>query len=76
MTDRTVLITGCSSGIGECVAPGLAGRGYRVLATARQEQDVARLQAAGLESFPLDVSDPVSVSAAVEETLARTGGTL
>jgi NAD(P)-dependent dehydrogenase (short-subunit alcohol dehydrogenase family) len=76
MTDRTVLITGCSSGIGECVAHGLAGRGYRVLATARQEQDVARLQAAGLESFPLDVSDPASVTAAVEETLARTGGTL
>jgi NAD(P)-dependent dehydrogenase (short-subunit alcohol dehydrogenase family) len=76
MTDRTVLITGCSSGIGECVAHGLAGRGYRVLATARREEDVRRLQAAGLESFQLDVAEPASVGAGVEETLQRTGGTL
>jgi NAD(P)-dependent dehydrogenase (short-subunit alcohol dehydrogenase family) len=76
MTDRTVLITGCSSGIGECVARGLFERGYRVLATARQADDVARLENSGLESFLLDVSDPDSVSAAVNETLSRTGGTL
>jgi NAD(P)-dependent dehydrogenase (short-subunit alcohol dehydrogenase family) len=76
MTDRTVLITGCSSGIGECVAHGLAGRGFRVLATARHEDDVQRLQAAGLESFQLDVAEPASVGAAVEETLQRTGGML
>jgi NAD(P)-dependent dehydrogenase (short-subunit alcohol dehydrogenase family) len=76
MTDKTVLITGCSSGIGECVARGLSGRGYRVLATARQADDVARLEDSGLESFLLDVSDADSVSAAVDETLSRTGGTL
>lgn len=76
MTDRTVLITGCSSGIGECVAHGLAGRGFRVLATARREDDVQRLRAAGLESFQLDVAEPASVGAGVEETLQRTGGTL
>jgi NAD(P)-dependent dehydrogenase (short-subunit alcohol dehydrogenase family) len=76
MTDRTVLITGCSSGIGECVAHGLARRGYRVLATARRGHDVEALQAAGLESFQLDVAEPASVGAAVEETLQRTGGTL
>jgi NAD(P)-dependent dehydrogenase (short-subunit alcohol dehydrogenase family) len=76
MTDKTVLITGCSSGIGECVAHGLSRSGYRVLATARQAKDVARLEASGLESFQLDVSEPASVSAAVEETLVRTGGTL
>ena len=72
MTDRTVLITGCSTGIGECVAHGLAGRGYRVLATARREEDVQRLQAAGLESFQLDVAEPASVEAGVEQTLQRT----
>ena len=76
MTDKTVLITGCSSGIGECVARGLSGRGYRVLATARQADDVARLENSGLESFLLDVSDADSVSAAVDEALSRTGGTL
>ena len=76
MTDKTVLITGCSSGIGECAAHGLSKRGYRVLATARQADDVARLENSGLESFQLDASDPVSVSAAVDETLSRTGGTL
>ncbi|MEN8108557.1 MAG: SDR family oxidoreductase [Pseudomonadota bacterium] len=76
MHDRTVLISGCSSGIGECVAHGLSARGYRVLATARQVDDVARLESAGLESLQLDLSDPASVSAAVQETLCRTNGAL
>ena len=76
MNDRTILISGCSSGIGECVAHGLSARGYRVLATARQADDVARLESAGLESFQLDLSDPASVSAAVQETLCRTNGSL
>lgn len=75
-TPRSILITGCSSGIGLCVAEGLAARGYRVFATARKPQDVAQLQAKGLEALRLDLDDTASIHAAVDEVLVRTGGTL
>ncbi len=73
---RTLLITGCSSGIGLDAARTMAARGWRVFATCRKPEDCARLEAEGLESFALDVADEASVAAAVAETLARTGGTL
>ena len=73
---KSILITGCSSGIGLCVAQGLRARGWRVFATARKADDIARLLAAGLESFRLDLDDSASLHEAVEETLRRTGGTL
>ncbi len=73
---RSVLITGCSSGIGLCVAEGLRARGYRVFATARKEEDVERLGAKGLESLRLDLDDSDSIGKAVEEVLGRTGGQL
>ncbi|MGA0540305.1 SDR family NAD(P)-dependent oxidoreductase [Neotabrizicola sp. VNH66] len=74
--DRTILITGCSSGIGLDAARGLKARGWRVFATCRKEADCARLRAEGLESFVLDYSDEASIAAAVEEVKTRTGGTL
>jgi NAD(P)-dependent dehydrogenase (short-subunit alcohol dehydrogenase family) len=73
---KAVLITGCSSGIGLCVAEGLQQRGYRVFATARRPADVEMLSQRGLEALLLDVSDDDSIDEAVEEILARTGGTL
>lgn len=73
---RTVLITGCSSGIGYDAAHGLARRGWRVLATCRQPDDCARLTAEGLESFPLDYASEDSLSAAMDQVMARTGGRL
>ena len=76
METRSVLITGCSSGIGLDAARGLRARGWRVFATCRQEADCARLRAEGLESFPLDYADEASIAAAVDEVVARTGGTL
>ncbi len=75
-TERSILITGCSSGIGRCVAEGLQQRGYRVFATARKAQDVADLQSRGLESLQLDLNRPASIRQAVEDILERTGGTL
>ena len=76
MTQRSILITGCSSGIGLDAARGLNARGWRVFATCRQEVDCERLRAEGLESFRLDYADEASVEAAVAETLRLTGGTL
>jgi short-subunit dehydrogenase len=75
-TQRSVLITGCSSGIGYTVAHGLKARGYRVFATARKAEDVARLKAEGLESLALDLNDSDSIRTAFAEVLTRTGGTL
>ena len=76
MTTRSILITGCSSGIGHDAAHGLKARGWRVFAACRQEADCARLRAAGFESPRLDYSDPASIEAALAEVLAATGGTL
>ena len=76
MEQKAVLITGCSTGIGRCLALGLQARGYRVFASVRQEQDVASLRAAGLECLTLDLRSSDSIHNAVEEVLARTGGTL
>lgn len=73
---RSILITGCSSGIGYVCAHGLKQRGWRVFATARNPDDVARLTAEGLEALPLDVTDSSSIEMAVNEILQRTGGTL
>lgn len=72
----TLLITGCSSGIGLAAARTLSARGWRVFATCRQPQDVQRLLEEGLESLPLDLDDSDSIHAAVDEVLRRTGGRL
>jgi NAD(P)-dependent dehydrogenase (short-subunit alcohol dehydrogenase family) len=76
MAERSILITGCSSGIGLDAARGLKARGWRVFATCRKPEDCDRLQAEGLESFPLDYADEASIEAAVAEVIVRTGGTL
>lgn len=73
---KSILITGCSSGIGLDAARGLHARGWRVFATCRQEKDCERLRGEGLESFRLDYADEDSIAAAVEEVKTRTGGTL
>lgn len=73
---KSILITGCSSGIGYHAAHALKARGYRVFATARKADDVARLHHEGLESLQLDLADSVSIRDAVDDVLAATGGTL
>ena len=76
VTPRSILITGCSSGIGLCVARGLKQRGHRVFATARQQTDVSRLNEMGLESLQLDLTNSQSIHRTVDEVLARTNGEL
>ena len=73
---KSILITGCSSGIGYDAAHELTARGWRVFATCRKETDCIRLRHEGLESFVLDYADEASVSAALAEVLNATGGTL
>ncbi|MCH2389211.1 MAG: SDR family NAD(P)-dependent oxidoreductase, partial [Nitrospinales bacterium] len=76
MEGKSILITGCSSGIGLCVAEGLFKRGYRVFATARKQKDVKILLDKGMESFQLDLDDSVSIKRAVDAVLNKTGGKL
>ena len=73
---RTILITGCSSGIGWHCALAMKARGWRVFATARRPEDLARLEAEGLEAIALDYADPSSVTACAAEVAGRTGGRL
>jgi NAD(P)-dependent dehydrogenase (short-subunit alcohol dehydrogenase family) len=76
MTQKSILITGCSSGIGYDAAHALHNRGWRVFATCRKTKDCERLRIEGLESFELDYEDEASIKDALKETLKRTGGTL
>jgi len=70
---RIVFITGCSTGIGYCVAHGLKAAGYRVIASARQAADVERLQREGLECLQLDLDRSESIQQAVQELADRSG---
>ncbi|MDO6584189.1 SDR family NAD(P)-dependent oxidoreductase [Salipiger sp. 1_MG-2023] len=76
MAERSVLITGCSSGIGYDAAHGLRDRGWRVFASCRQDADCARLRADGFDSPRLDYADEASIHAALDEVLSATGGRL
>jgi NAD(P)-dependent dehydrogenase (short-subunit alcohol dehydrogenase family) len=73
---RNVLITGCSSGIGYCVAKGLRERGYQVFASARKDEDVEKLEREGFKTLKLDLADPESVQDAVYELMLRTNSEL
>ncbi len=75
MTQKSILITGCSSGIGEAAAHTMKARGWRVFATARKKEDIKRLKDAGLESLYLDYAEPESIAACAGEVLdAAKGG--
>ena len=76
MDKKSILITGCSSGIGLSVAQGLQARGYQVFASARKRDDVLRLKEMGLTSLHLDLDDSASIQNAVKAVLQQTGGTL
>ncbi|WP_420397040.1 SDR family oxidoreductase [Nioella sp.] len=73
---RSILITGCSSGIGHHCAHALHARGWNVLATCRKPEDAERLRAEGLSCGVLDLSDADSITAGLSWALDQTGGTL
>ena len=70
---RTVLITGCSSGIGNATARRLAAAGWAVYATARRPDSIADLAEAGCKTLALDVTDEASMAATVERVEAASG---
>jgi NAD(P)-dependent dehydrogenase (short-subunit alcohol dehydrogenase family) len=77
MTARSILITGCSSGIGLAAARTLKTRGWQVFATARKAEDLDRLaNEEGVEAIPLDLAEPRSVAACAEAALSQTNGRL
>jgi NAD(P)-dependent dehydrogenase (short-subunit alcohol dehydrogenase family) len=76
MEKKSILITGCSSGIGLAAANALKQKGYRVFAGVRKPADLTLLKAQGLESVQLDVTYPASMDYALQEILSLTGGTL
>lgn len=73
---RSILITGCSSGIGHACAHGLAARGWLVIASARQSRDVERLKTEGLAAVQIDLDDTDSIATGLSSALALTGGRL
>jgi len=73
---KTILITGCSSGIGYDAAHGLRAAGWRVFASCRQQTDCDRLAAEGFDAPLIDYADEDSISVGLATVLAETGGTL
>jgi NAD(P)-dependent dehydrogenase (short-subunit alcohol dehydrogenase family) len=76
MTQKSILITGCSSGIGYDAAHGLREAGWHVFASCRKAEDCDRLKAQGFDAPQIDLSDPESIRSGLAEVLAATGGTL
>jgi NAD(P)-dependent dehydrogenase (short-subunit alcohol dehydrogenase family) len=73
---KSILITGCSSGIGYDAAHGMRAAGWRVFASCRKADDCARLSAEGFESPLIDYSDESTIQTGLAEVLKATGGTL
>lgn len=73
---KTILITGCSSGIGAVAAMDLLQRGYRVIAACRKADDVKRMNELGYEGVQLDLDDPDSVEQAAQQVMALCDGRL
>ncbi|WP_439120817.1 SDR family NAD(P)-dependent oxidoreductase [Marivita sp.] len=76
MTSKTILITGCSSGIGLDTARRLKSLGWTVFASCRTQADCDARQAEGFAAPQLDYEDPASIARCAEDVLAQTGGNL
>jgi NAD(P)-dependent dehydrogenase (short-subunit alcohol dehydrogenase family) len=70
---KVVLITGCSTGIGQATAERLVAAGYTVYATARQQTALAGLAGKGCRTLSLDVTDEDSMSQAVHQVVVQHG---
>lgn len=73
---QSVLITGCSTGIGLSTALHLKESGYQVFATARKEEDITKLKELGFDAYFLDVTKHETIHQTLKKILEKTGGTL
>ena len=73
-SSKTILITGCSSGIGYSTAIALKKRGHKVITTARKANDILRLTQEGFIALHLDLADSDSIQHAVKQAIALTDG--
>ena len=73
---KSILITGCSSGIGLDAAHGMRARGWRVFASCRQQRDCDRLRSRGFDSPLIDYTDAGSITSGLQQVLDVTSGTL
>ncbi len=71
---KNILVTGCSTGIGLDAIEALRERGYRVIASARKNEDVSRLVGLGFDAIQLDLNDSNSIRCAVEQVAKLTDG--
>ena len=76
MSKKSILITGCSSGIGLDAAHGLRKQGWRVFASCRKQSDCDRLKAQGFESPLIDYQIEETITSGLQDVLEATGGTL
>lgn len=74
---KSILITGCSTGIGKRAAEMLHDDGWQVFATARQDEDITMLNdQLGVTGLYLDYQDKASIKAVADQVLDQTGGSL
>ena len=71
---RTILVTGCSSGIGAYCARTLKAKGWHVVASARSPEDIAALRSDGIDAYHLDYADTASIAAFFADAMRSTGG--
>lgn len=76
LPQRTILVTGCSSGIGAYCCRALKRDGWRVFATARKPDDLAQLESEGFDTFYLDYTDAGSIESVAGSVMELTGGKL
>lgn len=74
--DRSILITGCSSGIGHHTAHALRARGWTVFASCRRAEDCQRLEREGLRSPLIDYEDQATIAEGFGSVMEATGGRL
>ncbi|NKL34064.1 SDR family oxidoreductase [Rhizobium leguminosarum bv. viciae] len=72
--ERTIVVTGCSSGIGAHCARSLKADGWRVFATVRKPEDLPGLETEGIEAFLMDYARTETISDLVGAVLERSGG--
>ncbi|MBP2699687.1 SDR family oxidoreductase [Photobacterium lucens] len=73
---QSILITGCSSGIGYYCAKALTEQGFNVVASCRKTEDVERLKQEGIRCVQLDVTSEQSITDGLQQALAITGGSI